>query len=404
MKSRNYRLAQAQIILLMSAVFMSIPSVLADETIIDDFVINDDLVLVGSACVGGDCNVGGESFGYETINLKENNLRIKFEDTSSSLFPFVDWQITINDSSQGGLNHFSIEDVDAKTTPFTILADAPTNSLHIAPSGNLGLGTAAPLVSLHMVVDNTPTVRLEQTGESGWGAQTWDMGGNETNFFIRDHTNGDRLPFRIISGAPSESLYINVNGYIGLKTSAPGGLFDVRHSANPANHAFLISPTSAVGVNIDKGLLPRGVFDVHTDGESKFTVHKDGKIGIGVSNVYKGVLEAKNGAHLSIGGVWMNSSSRALKSDIVGISAVVALETINALKPVTFAYKNEPDETYAGFIAEDVPEIVASGARNSLAAMDFVAVLTKMVQEQQKAIAELQRRVQQLTQNKSAEQ
>ncbi|MFQ3235896.1 MAG: hypothetical protein ACI9C4_001460 [Paraglaciecola sp.] len=399
MKNRNDRLAQAHVILLMSALAMSSFLVSADQT------IQDDLVVVGSGCFGFDC-ANGEFFGFDTIMLKENNLRIKFQDTSSSSsFPSGDWQITVNDSSNGGLNHFSIEDVDAGTTPFTILANAPTNSLYIAPSGNLGLGTATPLVGLHMLASNTPTVRLEQGNSGGWGAQTWDMGGNETNFFIRDQTNGSTLPFRIESGAPDASIFITRDGDIGFETATPDGQFDVAHSANANNHAFLISSSSDVGVNIDNGFSPNGVFDVQTTGGvSRFTVMASGKIGIGVSSVSAGnVLEAANGAHLTTGGAWTNASSRALKSDIIGISADVALETVNALNPVTFTYKSEPGETYAGFIAEDVPEIVASSDRKSLGAMDFVAVLTKLVQEQQKAIAELQHRVQQLEQNKTSQ-
>ena len=64
-----------------------------------DFVIADDLIVQGSACVGLDC-VDGEAFGFDTIRLKENNTRIKFDDTSTSPgFPANDWQLTIKDSA-----------------------------------------------------------------------------------------------------------------------------------------------------------------------------------------------------------------------------------------------------------------------------------------------------------------
>ena len=67
-----------------------------------DQVILDDLIVDGSACIGFDC-VNGESFGFDTIRIKENNLRIRAQDTSSSAsFPRNDWQITFNDSANGG--------------------------------------------------------------------------------------------------------------------------------------------------------------------------------------------------------------------------------------------------------------------------------------------------------------
>jgi hypothetical protein len=44
-----------------------------------------------------------------------------------------------------------------------------------------------------------------------------------------------------------------------------------------------------------------------------------------------------------------------------------------------------------GFIAEDVPELVAQNDRKSLSTLDIVGVLTKVVQEQQKSIKEQQK-------------
>src|SRR5882672_4501275 len=103
-----------------------------------DFVIADDLIVQGSACVGLDC-VDGEAFGFDTIRLKENNTRIKFDDTSTSPgFPNNDWQLTANDSASGGLNKFSIENITGAKVPFTIIAGAPTNSMFVASTGKVG--------------------------------------------------------------------------------------------------------------------------------------------------------------------------------------------------------------------------------------------------------------------------
>jgi len=249
-----------------------------------DQVILDDLIVNGSNCVGQDC-VNGESFGFDTIRLKENNLRIRFQDTSSSAsFPTNDWQITVNDSANGGQNKFSIDDVDGGRTPFTIEAGTPSHTLYVDSAGRLGIGTNNPVVDIHDVVGNTPTLRLEQDGSSGFAQQTWDVAGNETNFFIRDVTNGSRLPFRINPGAPSSSLHIASDGDMGFQTATPDGLFDVAHPDNGNDHAFLISPTGNVGVNIDNSFSPNGLFDVQTTGGiSQFTIDTVGNIGIGTN-------------------------------------------------------------------------------------------------------------------------
>jgi len=180
--------------------------------------------------VGQDC-VNGESFGFDTIRLKENNLRIRFVDTSStSSFPSNDWQITANDSANGGANKFSIDDIDGGRTPFTIEAGAPSHSIYVDDGGRVGFGTSTPVVDLHVETGNTPTLRLEQDGSSGFSAQTWDVAGNEANFFIRDATNGSELPFRIIPGAPSNSLYIFSDGNVGLGTTSPDADLDIEGS------------------------------------------------------------------------------------------------------------------------------------------------------------------------------
>lgn len=197
-----------------------------------DIVHLDDTIINGSACVGFDC-VNGESFGSDTLRLKENNLRIHFNDSSSSAsFPSNDWRIVINDSSNGGGNYFAIEDSTAGRQVFRVDAGAPANALIVDAQGDVGIGTSTPAVNTHIVDGNTPTVRLEQNGTSGFTPQTWDIGSNEANFFIRDVTNGSKLSFRIRPGAPESSIDIAANGNVGIGTSSPDSNLDIQSSSN----------------------------------------------------------------------------------------------------------------------------------------------------------------------------
>ncbi len=52
------------------------------------------------------------------------------------------------------------------------------------------------------------------------------------------------------------------------------------------------------------------------------------------------------------------------------------------MSPVRYVYKNSGDEEYMGFIAEDVPDLVAMNDHKSLSPMDIVAVLTTVTKEQ----------------------
>jgi hypothetical protein len=100
------------------------------------------------------------------------------------------------------------------------------------------------------------------------------------------------------------------------------------------------------------------------------------------------------GAYVTTGGVWTNASSRALKKDIRPLPAHDAAHALAGLEPVTFKYKVN-NESHVGFIAEDVPDLVASGDRKGLSAMDIVAVLTRVVQQQQKEIDTLKTQLKQ---------
>lgn len=86
---------------------------------------------------------------------------------------------------------------------------------------------------------------------------------------------------------------------------------------------------------------------------------------------------------------WQLISSREYKDNIQELSAQKAADAMKKLNPVTFTYKLDPEQTHVGFIAEDVPDLVAAKDRKTLSTMDIVAVLTKVVQEQNKTIEEL---------------
>ncbi len=91
---------------------------------------------------------------------------------------------------------------------------------------------------------NTPYVQLEQTGASGFTPQSWTMGGNEANFFVRDVTNGSTLVFRIQPNAPSNALFVEATtGDIGLGTSSPTAPLHIR-AGDISNGPAMVIETS----------------------------------------------------------------------------------------------------------------------------------------------------------------
>ena len=126
-----------------------------------DQIISDDLIIQSSLCVGTDCS-NGEDFQADTIRLKENNLRIHFDDTSNAAsFPSNDWSIVINDNTNGGRSYFAVQDRTAGFFPLLIEAGAGDNTLVVDSNNRVGIGTDAPTESLHVVGNALITGNLE---------------------------------------------------------------------------------------------------------------------------------------------------------------------------------------------------------------------------------------------------
>jgi hypothetical protein len=114
-------------------------------------------------------------------------------------------------------------------------------------------------------------------------------------------------------------------------------------------------------------------------------INYNGEFGINGAPVAGHEIHTSSGAYLA-GGTWTDASSRELKDNIVSLTSEDAAKALAELNPVRYNYKVTPDEGHVGFIAEDVPELVAMKDRKGLSPMDIVAVLTKAVQEQKQQL------------------
>ena len=182
---------------------------------------------------------------------------------------------------------------------------------------------------------------------------------------------------------------------VGIGTTEPKQRLEVNgsiqiHEQNSSVAGLMITQSSG-----DTGYIMHNRASTLTIGagsQDRITIDRDGNVGIAVARPDH-PLEMASGAYVSAGGVWTNSSSRDRKENIATLPADTAASALMALEPVVFNYRNESGEEYVGFIAEDVPALVATGDRDALSTMDIVAVLTRVVQEQQNKIKELEARL-----------
>ena len=393
-----------------------------------DQVIPDDLIVQGSICSGFDC-VNNENFGFDTIRMKENNVRIQFDDTSSSAgFATNNWQIRANDSPSGGASFLGIVDQGATGTSDTgtivlaVDAGAAANSLRVASNSKVGLRTATPVLDMHANTSDTPAIRLEQNNTGGFTAQTWDVAGNEANFFVRDVTSGSLLPFRIRPGAPTSSLDISSDGDVGINTASPNLQLEVLGVVGlPAT-----SGTTPTGIARFSQAGGPGVVDLGFGGASgagwlqatssatlatnfAFLINPNGgNVGIGTAAPTE-TLSVNGTASKPGGGTWAVFSDERLKNIkgkyTSGLSAVMRLQPLRYQYKTNNAIGIKSEGEHIGFGAQAVqqviPEAVTTNANGFLMVNNDPIIWTMLnaIKEQQKEIVELKRQIRQLRAN-----
>ena len=276
----------------------------------------------------------------------------------------------------------------------------------------MGFGTSTPLTDIHIQSGNTPTVRLEQDGTSGFSAQTWDVAGNEAGFFIRDTTNGSKLSFRILPSAPQNSLVIEGSGDVGFGTLQPDASLHLLRSDGTAQlhieetiattenrTLFHLEGTGSPNmrftnntnnVSWESGLYETGsgtyyVINQLGSGGNEFRIEDDGKVEIGPGADVVFTLDPSG--NLTISGTLSDASSRDIKENFVETDGSI-LGQVMSLPIYFYNYTNEDDSIqHVGPTAEDFASIFGVGADNKhISPRDLAGVAVAAVQELNKSL------------------
>jgi hypothetical protein len=326
--------------------------------------------------------------------------------------------------NQVGIGYY---DITGDKTPFFVWWDAPNHGLVVANNGTgFGIPGILPDTNLHVhSADLFTTLRLETSNPS---TQAWDLSGGVSGFDLIDHTNGDAIPFGVASGAPTNSLFVSGIGHVGLGTASPSTQFHVQKAAQPgvaeSIARFDIADDNIGKLEINNVSAGNGIFHPRLRGTTASQAVALTMEGLITSDIGGNPVVAYDAARRGGGAVvnrplvvfrnntvvkarvaangdmfatsFQASSSRELKDRIVDLDSQKASEALRQLNPVEFVYKDDATgEGRVGFIAEDVPEIVANIDRKSVPVMDVVALVTRVVKDQQQTIHEQQKTIEQ---------
>jgi len=342
----------------------------------------------------------------------ENNTRIKFDDTSTiNAFPRNDWEIEANSNLNGGASYLGFNDCGqssqggcATDLVFAVESGARQNALYVESDGDVGFGTANPVVRLHTIDGDTPALRLEQDGSSGFAPQTWDVAGNETSFFVRDATNGSTLPFRIEPGVASNMLYLDSNERVGVGTSSPDSTLHVLRtdgtaklhveegSGSTAARTLLnLENNGQLSFSLSRSDGTAGTWSFTHNG-SQFNISKGGTGANELALFDNGNLEARG----TITGNIANPSSKSLKTDFVPIEPSEVLARLKGLPIQKWRYKDRDGEVHLGPFAEDFSEAFGVGDDGKIYLVDANGVALAAIQALQQEGEEKDQRIDRL--------
>lgn len=222
-------------------------------------------------------------------------------------------------------------------------------------------GAAVQTEDLTLQTKDTPKLRLEQTGTGGFSPQTWDVAGNEANFFIRDVTGGSLLPFRIRPGAPTSSVDIAADGDVGIGTATPKGSLEISRSGAADVRYTVTAPnpdlTWATGVPADGG---------------SFT--------IGLSGAALPALSLVPSGDTTAAGSLAELASQANVSGTAGVDAASILQKVGALPVSSWSFSASPGTRHLGPLAGDFSAAFGLGNANAVAPADVAGVALVAVQ------------------------
>ncbi|MBD2355996.1 tail fiber domain-containing protein [Tolypothrix sp. FACHB-123] len=286
---------------------------------------------------------------FVDIGLEDGNW-VNFQ--SDRLAYHFDKPITI---SGGVISSFNNANLSLQTADKARMTLLQTN-------GNVGIGIEKPLARLH----NQGAAPL--TGQGLITSNVRTITGTGTTF-TQDLNIGDIIT--VTNGATSQSRVVT-------NIAADGNSLTI-------NTPFVPALTTETQFTYQQPITRLA----DSNGITQLIVTARGNVGIGTSHPDLDTKLHIQG-NVRVNGDLFQDSSRELKDKITELSQQEVYEIIKALQPVKYIYKDDQEQKlHLGFIAENVPDILASPDKTAIQPFQILAVLAKAVKDQQAMITTL---------------
>jgi hypothetical protein len=232
-----------------------------------------------------------------------------------------------------------------------------------ATEGNVYLGTGGVLsaqgdswLSKQLIVGITPSTASDfalYVGNTAQGQKLARFGSGANPLFINSP-----------DAAVGWNAYFDAGWRYGTAISGYAGFTAM--AFNNSSPRIVTGMSAAAGVNPNIATIQQtlNVFSNNTIG-----------VGVNIMDANKVINTNASGAYLALNGTWQTASSRAFKKDIVTLDD--ALSLLDEVRVVTYRYRpdhGDDGRRHVGVIAEEVPDLLATAARSSVAANELAAL------------------------------
>jgi hypothetical protein len=246
--------------------------------------------------------------------------------------------------------------------------------------GKVGIGTITPAAPLHVATNMTVGPFVPYAGAAANGRLNVTGTLAELGFVRRNLTSWPATP-----AAGDRYVWYNQAGTAALWTDQSGDLLSINASGNlairgqlsrldvaEAHSAHIRTHDLWLGHSSRRGSPGRALVDWKPPSGGPNLVLNYGNDWSGGVRYY---------------GSLSPMSSRELKEDVELLDLKEAVQILENLDAVRYRFKMDEYRTpHLGFIAEDVPEQIATPDRKAITESHIVAVLTRVVKEQQRVL------------------